>query len=401
MTKNLVELRKTIRKWLHLEDIDFLDILLACCLDRRLKGDPLWLFVIDSPSGGKTELLRALGDNQMFYQLSSLTTNSFVTGYTYTEKKKTKKVEDLATQLDGMVLVMKDFTSVLAMNKEKRDEIIGQLREFYDGSYSKKMGTIDKKIKIHSSFGLIAGVTPKIDRFYKLMGELGERFLKVRPLTDENKMLEKAISNQGDETLMRNQMKRAFETFFNEVKTIDVKISDYYINQIKSASKFLARMRAGDNSRWEGDNIVEFIPPAPEKPTRIALQLIKLTKALCIIYGYNKPNDSIMEKIWRIVFDSCPQDRLKIYRYCYENDKTSLTEISFNTKIPETSASRILNFLMSVNLLQGKKDWSTSMYSTNFDYNPLCKSWEELPRNKERYRQTYEEINKGEVVDES
>jgi len=43
------------------------------------------------------------------------------------------------------MLLFKDFTTVLEKQKDERREIIAQLREIYDGFYSKKFGTIDEK----------------------------------------------------------------------------------------------------------------------------------------------------------------------------------------------------------------------------------------------------------------
>ena len=47
-------------------------------------------------------------------------------------------------------------------------------------------GNVDEKIQYQTKFGLIAGVTPVIDKYYTIMGSLGERFLKLRRKAEEN-----------------------------------------------------------------------------------------------------------------------------------------------------------------------------------------------------------------------
>ena len=290
MINNIHKLRDKINKWLYINDDEWLDIILACSLDRKIRGEPIWLFIIAVPSGSKTEILRAFKEGEDFFHISSLTANSFVSGYTYLEKKKTKKVEDLATQIDGKCLILKDFTSILSMAKEKRDEIIGQFRELYDGSYEKKFGNIDKKIRIKSKFGLLAGVTPKIDKYYNLMGQLGERFLKLRSDFDDEKMLELCDHNEGKEIKMRSEIGKATMDFYNTVKIRDVTFSPNDIVELKKAAQFIAKIRAPDYSRWDRDGCVEHIPTQAEKSPRVYKQIKKLCKALCCVYGLTSPN---------------------------------------------------------------------------------------------------------------
>jgi hypothetical protein len=58
---NLDALKKVYKKWLYLDDDDeVLDVVLAVACDRKLPGDPVWLFLISASGGTKTELVRNL-----------------------------------------------------------------------------------------------------------------------------------------------------------------------------------------------------------------------------------------------------------------------------------------------------------------------------------------------------
>jgi hypothetical protein len=368
----LNDVKKTINKWLFIDDEEWLDIIFACSLDRKILGEPIWLFVIAVPSGSKTEILRAFREGDDFFHISSLTANSFVSGFTYTEKNKKKKVEDLATQIDGKCLILKDFTSILSMAKEKRDEIIGQLRELYDGSYEKKFGNIDKKVRITSSFGLLAGVTPKIDKFHSIMGQLGERFLKLRSDFDDEKMLEMCDLNEGKEVKMRKEISDAVVAFYNSVKIKEVKFSSEDIKELKKTAQFIAKIRAPDYSRWEGDNCVEYIKTKAEKSPRVYKQIKKLCKSLCCIYDLDSPNELIMERVWRVAKDSSPPDRLLVWESALKRESVNQGMLTGETRIPKTSIGRIIRVLQDVELFEGiYSDVHTNEYWVNKNYIPL------------------------------
>jgi len=340
-----------IKKWLYIGEEEGIVIILACALDRLIPGDPCWIFVVAPPSNTKSEILRALRDGDMFYQLSTLTPNSFISGYIKPDKNK---VEDLGTQLNGKVLVMKDFTSILSMGKDKRDEIIGQLREAYDGFISRKLGNIDKKITIESSFGFIAAVTPAIDRYYSIMGQLGERFLKVRLDYDEDGILDSTEDNEGKEEQMRTEITEAVMGLLTNVKPYEIKFSKEDIKKIKELAKFIAILRAAVYARWQGDGFVSDMAPAPEKPARVYKQLKKLAKLIAILLGEKEFSEFNYGCLQRIAIDSIPQDRFKVWKFLFVNGTTFEKQIRDSLKIPRTSLQKILEAMWRLKLVDRK-----------------------------------------------
>jgi len=133
----LAEVKAVVNKWLSLEDDTVVDVMLAVVVANRLNTDPSWLLVVGPPSSAKTEILRALTGHPKAYFLSNLTPTTLVSGL----KPKGKLPEpSLLPKLDGKTLVLKDFTTVLSMRHDNQAEILAQLREIYDGSYSKAFG---------------------------------------------------------------------------------------------------------------------------------------------------------------------------------------------------------------------------------------------------------------------
>src|SRR5262249_42656893 len=117
---------------------------------------------------------------------------------TFASGLERKGVEtSLLPRIDGRVIVMKDFGTVLSMYHEKKAEILAILREVYDGQFSKEWGN-GKSLSWTGKVGLLAGVTGVIDREYALGAILGERFLMYRLKSAPDRTLaEHAIKQQS------------------------------------------------------------------------------------------------------------------------------------------------------------------------------------------------------------
>ena len=187
-------------------------ILLASVVANRLKGDPFWLFLVNPASGVKTELIRALNDVGDIYPLSNLTPQTFASGF---EAKKNEP--SLLLRLDRHILTLKDFTTVLTMHRDKRGEILAQLREIYDGHYRKEFGN-GKIVDWTGHLGLIAGVTQVIDTYSSVAQIMGERFICYRVKSEAGAAVaQRAVSNQGQEHEMRQALRGAVAGFLDTI----------------------------------------------------------------------------------------------------------------------------------------------------------------------------------------
>src|SRR2546426_2916419 len=142
------------RKVFRLSDVAALDVTLATVVTSDVPGDPLWSFLVGPPSSSKTEVLRPLDQSDIpIYYLSTLTNHALVSGL--------KGGTSLLAKLHEKTLVVKDFTPVMEMSRDKRDEILGDLRDAYDGTYAKAFGTVGTLTYV-SHFNFLAGVTNAI-----------------------------------------------------------------------------------------------------------------------------------------------------------------------------------------------------------------------------------------------
>jgi hypothetical protein len=78
---SLQELHEQFQRYLYLPDLVAIDVAAAAVVAHRAGGDPLWLQFVSPPSSGKTEILQSLTDCPEVYKLSSLTGQTFVSGF--------------------------------------------------------------------------------------------------------------------------------------------------------------------------------------------------------------------------------------------------------------------------------------------------------------------------------
>jgi len=369
--------KENIKKWLHIEDEEVLEVVLAGIIGEKIGGDPLWLFLIAPPGGSKTELLRSFTGDYSFH-LSDMTSKTLVSGLMLGTGKARKKIQDLLPMLDGKVLIFKDFTTILEKSRDERNEIIAQFRECYDGSFAKKVGTADETIRYESRFGLIAGVTPIIDKHWKVMQQLGERFLKIRWKEDSDKVTKRSRENEGLEKPMRKELIENSNKFiegldFSVIPEFD---DSKFGDRISLIAKFIAVARTPISLSNNSEEFFYEYIPMPEMPTRLVKQLKKLAKCLALIRGKKEVTDEEMKVLIRVAKDTIPPDRLAVLETIKTFEKQELlgcprAKIYRTLKIPETSTRRVLEQLKMLDLVKEIADKSYGSYEVHYKVSGL------------------------------
>ena len=125
-----------LHKWLYIGDEMGIDCILATAISSLMPGDPLWLFVVAPPGGTKTELIRGFKGPHV-YSVDTLTPQALLSGL----KGKAGEKLDILDDLDGKLLIIKDFTAILTKPQRVRDELFGRLRAVYDGNLEAAFGS--------------------------------------------------------------------------------------------------------------------------------------------------------------------------------------------------------------------------------------------------------------------
>lgn len=166
------ELETKINEYMLLEDKGIFRLMMAFMIARKLPTEPPFLFIVSAASGGKTKLLQLFKGIDGYTEMGDLTTNTFLSGSTRTDKE----VSLLHTLKSTSFLVFKDWTTILSKYKDQMAVLMGQLREIYDGSFNKRTGQGDN-LQWSGKVSLIAGVTTAMYVHAADMADMGERMI--------------------------------------------------------------------------------------------------------------------------------------------------------------------------------------------------------------------------------
>lgn len=270
-----------------------------------LPGDPVWLLVVAPPGWGKTEAIQPLASLPHVHAAATMTEGALLSG---TPKREAKDAKGgLLREIgDFAVILAKDFGSVLSMHRDARAALLAALREVYDGTWTRHVGTDGGKT-LHWSgrVGLIAGCTPTIDSHHAVMGAMGERFVLYRmPAVDAQKAAAASLKAAGHETEMREQLSDVLGWLFHGGVGKPSERTEEESQRLIALAMLAVRAR----SAVERDGYsreVELIVGA-ESPARLVKQLARLLDGLDVI---GTPREAAWGVVSKVALDCIPMVR--------------------------------------------------------------------------------------------
>lgn len=328
----LGRVHETYQKWLHIKNTDRIDVVLAVALSRKMEGTPLWLILVDSSGGGKSEQIMALDDEGMTNsdELQVESTTKIIQQFTpRTLVSGTNlKSDDLAPKLDRKIMLIPDFAQLLTLHPNDKTQVWSQLRELYDGRAGKQTGLGTDKNYKGIRVTLIGCATPSIDEQILIHQALGTRELIYRPEKelDKEKLMIKVLENEQAENEMKQELRFITHAFLGSTKIKNIKLPEDVLAQIKNYSKLLSILRASAPiDSYSGELRGEI---TPEEPTRILKQLKRLYVCLMSLDD-NYPSEKAMDIIHDIVFSSSDQIRCKVINFFIKSENRN-NEFSTN-----------------------------------------------------------------------
>jgi hypothetical protein len=205
------------------------------------------------------------------------------------------------------LLVLKDFTTILSMNRDARAQIIAAFREIADGRWERSVGTDGgRKLIWEGKIGMIAAATTAIDNAHTVLSEMGSRFTFVRMGEDEEgtEIAKRALANVGHEAQMRKELSDAYRGLIEygqlqPALEINDAIRDAFIAMANLSS--LARSPVTRDYRAQIEHIGD-----REAPTRMVKVIMQIWRA-CGVIGMTIPQ--AWEVIWRLSIGSIPKLR--------------------------------------------------------------------------------------------
>ena len=374
----LAELERAVNDYLLLDDPDAIVVILGVVAAQKLSGDTPWLMIIGPPSGAKTELLALLRDVPAVFELSDLTDKTLASGYDPDEKDKTQRQKpSLLSRLTNEILVFKDFTTVLEKRQDKRQAVLAQLREIYDGRYRKLWGN-GIELDWEGKLGFIAGVTPAIDKHHAVMAILGPRFLQLRlRQPDRHQAGLRAIQNtQRDDGAIRKRLAKQVARFITGLPVVTPTLSPAHQQVLVAVAELVTRAR----SVVERDSHTRELAytPVPEMPPRFSRQLASLASGIALVSGHTEVTDDDVRRVARVGLDGIPPVRRACLEYLAGGTGwTVVSDVAAVLRSSTSHARRTLEDLGVLDLVERKvnKVSQTDHWRLDRKRSPVIRRW--------------------------
>jgi hypothetical protein len=357
----LAEVVAGFERWLYLPDPRALLAVLGAVSANELAGDPLWLVLVGPPGGGKTELLNALSELADVHAAATLTEGALLSGTPGKEREAGTKGGLLREIGDFGILLCKDLGSVLSMNRDARAAVLAALREVFDGSWTRHVGTGGgRTLHWSGKVGLVAGCTPSIDRHHAVMGAMGERFLLFRlPEVESGEQARRALAHAGRESEMRTELAQTVASLFALPACEPLERTTADDERLVSLATLVVRAR----SAVERDGYsreIELIPGS-EAPTRLVVVLSRLLAGLDAI-GVDR--ETAWPVITKAALDSIPAIRRAVIDVLIAAEgKLETSTVAAAIDYPTQTTRRALEDLTAHGIAEresggkGKSDW--------------------------------------------
>ncbi len=346
----LAAVHAAFRRWFGKDyDIDALNAVLATVAVENMDGDPLWLLVISGPGNAKTETVQALAGAGATITSTISSPGALLSATSERERSKDATGGLLRKLGDRGVLVIKDVTSILSMNRDMRAETLAAIREVYDGRWERNVGTDGgRTLEWTGRLAIIGAVTTVWDRARDVIASMGDRFVLVRMDSTVGRQAagRQAIGNTGQEVEMRAELSAIVGDVVAGMRPEFVTVTEDETAALLAAADLVTLARTGVEYDYQG-NVVD--AHAPEMPTRFAKQLTQVVRGGVAI-GMDR-TDALRLAI-RCARDSMPPLRLAILDDLSRHPDSSTADVRKRIGKPRNTVDRQLQALHMLGVLE-------------------------------------------------
>lgn len=372
-------------RWLHLPDKTYLDVLYGTAIANRISGDPIWMLIIAEPGGTKTEPLVSLSHAPNVVTVSQITPTALVSGSTGAGGGDPSLLARFHGT-HGRMLVIKDLTSLLSLDDGDIKRTFGILREIYDGKYERPFGNGLFRRYV-TRFGIIAAVTPEIERYLGQFSSLGERFLSYRvaiprSFKEQRVYLRRAQRHviDGEDEKMRDALAAISRKVLDHSFTDSPSISEKYDEQLQAIAYVTSALR-GSIPRDRYTKSATGLP-CRELGTRLVKEFTKFVMGVGQFRRSKMVGKDEMFAARRVALHSAPALVTAAMRVLYDGDGRlwKAGEVCDRLRMPENSHVKLtLDTCVALGIAQqdnSKNFRLTQYYSINDDFLEVLKESE-------------------------
>lgn len=322
------QMMAVFHKWMLIPDPYFIKFMLACYCANALSQRPVWAIIIAPSGGGKTEVVNSLLSLPDIYSLSTLTPNTFLSGM------PGAKDASLLPKINGKLVVIKDWTVLMSMQRDAQSEVYGQLRDVHDGAMTKAFGNGQVRVW-KGKVAILACSTESVDQNQQQHTHLGERFVNYRPLMPDRLAVARiALNNADKQNDMTIELQNAVYAFMKgvnfkqELPALPLEAQEQLIN----LAEFATKARSGVIRDFGFKKEVLFVP-SPEMPTRALQQVALLGQGAMIVNGGALLEDDT-KMLYKVMLDSIPKTNLMVIKEMAKGDQQTTAAIASSLGYP-------------------------------------------------------------------
>jgi hypothetical protein len=333
-------------RWLLLKNHIPILATLGTVSANMLAGDPVWLGLIGPSSCGKTEILDALSELPCVARVSTLSMPGLLSG-TPRQQQGQGATGGLLRQVSNPgIVVCKEFSSILTMRPDMRTDLLNALREIYDGSWTRRIGSDGGKVLTWSGkIGFLFGCTEAIDTYHDAISHLGHRFLYSRIELVRQGHLKKAIKHRGaGAAQMRKELAAAVSKLFARPRVPFQPMDNRELDRLDKIVSLVVDLRGSVDRDFRTRELETVY--SPEGPSRVGLALEQLFSGLLTL-GVDRAR--AFDVISAVAIDSTPLKRRRIYSYLQSlkprPGTATTSNIATHVRLPALAVRRTLEEL--------------------------------------------------------
>lgn len=367
--RTLDQVHATYRNWFGKDyDLQALDCVLSVAAAERLAGDPAWLLLVGGAGAAKTETISPVVTAAGAVAVSTINGEAaLLSGTSRKDRAKTATGGLLQSMGDRGLLVIKDVTSILSMNRDSRAAVLAALREVYDGHWSRNVGT-DGGMTIHwrGRLVVIGAVTTAWDSHHQVIATMGDRFVLVRLHSTDGAQrraaTRRAMGNVDHEKRMRTELGEVVAGLLNNLQLDDpITLTDDEVDQLIATADLVTRTRTAVERDFQGNPQYAH---ALEMPTRFGKQLVQIVRG-GIAIGMDRPH--AIAAALRCAGDSLPPLRYLALRTLVEQGASTTADVVRHLQLPRNTVDRTLKELQLLGLLS-VSDYTPEVGKTRWVY---------------------------------
>lgn len=350
-----------ISEWFYQPDLDALRISLATAISHfSHEDDPVWLYVVGVPGSGKTSIIvECLSVIEKSRVLSDLSVPSLISGMS--KPGKCANYGLLHEVGKSAIFIFKDFTTILTKRREDRDQVLGALREIYDGRYSRQFGTSKRTESLwQGKITVVAAVTPAIESMWAVNNKMGDRFVQVRlPRADGVETAQFARKQIGHKLELKEMMRALTREFIKAGSgTFSPSISALLSNEMDSLAEVVAWLRCHVDHD-QRDRILYV--GQPEMPTRLIQSFTQIARSHATLFRRDINSDDI-RLARRVAIDTIPMTRLRIFQTIPDEASITRTEVAKLTGLARSTITYLTDELEALHVLSVDREEDSNSY---------------------------------------